>query len=1144
MDILEAVKRKLKNLAGGVVSSVKSSIPKVSSFIQQSPAEFLSKQFQTKVAQPIAQKTYQTIGNVGKTLQKIPQAPDIVGPTFMGASPFGPIQQAPGYITSYLKKDVGKLFEDISTPQGREKLLTSGKKVIKQPFKLENLQEPAVNALLTAPDFLPGGFLFAGGVKAIARKGAKELGEKAVKEVGEKTLRSSLANFDEAVDVVRKRLGTPDEQIKAIDTIYKIAQKYIPKKEMDLHKTVDDVIEAIQGRVSDFDYPVPKPYIKPEAPIKKIVPDLTKPIPPFTGREIGGATGGVPKVEPVVFQKDLDRFTALVKQNDKYQQGIPAIGKLPSSQQVADQMGIPHEQFMDQVLGRAGKPVERLPATPAEVIPPKTPPLPATPESVISVGTKERGVLKTIRTAEVTTPELKQGIETISPETRYYKPYSDTKSLTDAQSMIATDGIDTVKQTILKGEYNKTNVAAAEILISKAMNEGRIEEATQMLKDLSVKATTSGQANQAWSMWSRLTPEGMLKYAVKEVLNANEKMGAATKFVRKTFGKKAPEITAEDATIITDLMKKANAATTDAERAKFVKLALQTISDKIPLGVSEVIDAYRYNNMLSGLPTHERNFFYNVWNTFITPAMTLVAEGKPREAVKYELNAIKAIPKGMDAFVKTMTRQLPIDLSKVEIKNVRFQKLPRAITVFSELMEASDKMNSAIIEAAEMGRGKTLSEAQKTAEYYLLRKPIGIKGAGLLSDSIDSMAQGIEAFGRKFKPVRWAVPFLRTPFNAAKMWLEYSPVGVANMIGSTNKRIVLAKALLGSGATMIGAKLALEGRTTWSVPVDKDQKDWFYATKRKPFSVQIGDKWIPSQYFGPFAFALLLPAAANYYYNEAPKALTDGDMGKLGKTLASILYFWSQSSPMANLGGFVKTMEGDIDFSVPRNLAFTISQLKPYEGMLRYIASIFDPIYRKPATFGEQMITDIPFLSATIPGFYKEPTGEPSVRGPINYLLPWGIGTAKPEYETYYQGRTTELQTNALETQLKNAYTEGKPLPPNVSLEMKADLLYSELKKAVDKKDTKLVEKIKNSGLATPEVKAQAQKYQALEKLGIMKADRDLLQFDGAARAAEALKRIETLSPKNQAKHLKLLVDAKIVTPEVLAEMKKLYKKK
>jgi hypothetical protein len=725
---------------------------------------------------------------------------------------------------------------------------------------------------------------------------------------------------------------------------------------------------------------------------------------------------------------------------DFYNQATSGTGQRRLAKQALEQI-----QAGGEVTSRSQLPSQELPSPKSEQLTQsQTSPLPKEPvgiaenktlpsQPIIPEGFKERGVMRTIRTSEATPPELTKEIEKITGSTRFYRPYSDIASLKEAKSRIAAEGVDNVKKAVLEGEYSKGNVAAGEILVSKALNEGRIDEATEIIKNLSLKATQAGQANQAWAMWSRITPAGFLKYAESEVSKAAEKMGSFTKSIRGVFGKKSPELTTEDKKIITDYMIKANQAATEEEKAKFVKLAMQTVADKIPLGVSDIFDAYRYNNMLSGLPTHERNFFNNVWNTFITPALTMAAEGRPKQAVLYEFNAIKNIPKGLDAFVKSLKRETPIDLSKIDLSmdKVKYEKLPRPLTIFSDLMEASDKLFSGIIESSMTAIGKTPEEATKLAEEYLVRKPLNERGYGILSDGIRVMGEGIDAFGKKFKPMRWAVPFLRTPFDAAVMQLEYSPMGAINLMGSQNKRTAIARALLGSTATFWGATLALQGRTTWAVPTDPEEKKWFYATGRKPFSVKIGDKWVPAYYFGPFVFAILLPAAANYYYNEAPDALSAGDWEKLGKTISSAIYYWSQSSPLAGLGGFVRTLEGDVDYSFAKNLAFNASQLIPYSSMLRYIANIFDPVYRKPQGFVEQLKTNIPFLSQTIQQTYQEPTGEPAKRDITNYILPWAIGTETPErqvYEPFYRERQQERQQTRLINTLKKQIEEGQPV--------------------------------------------------------------------------------------------------------------------
>jgi len=56
---------------------------------------------------------------------------------------------------------------------------------------------------------------------------------------------------------------------------------------------------------------------------------------------------------------------------------------------------------------------------------------------------------------------------------------------------------------------------------------------------------------------------------------------------------------------------------------------------------------------------------------------------------------------------------------------------------------------------------------------------------------------------------------------------------------------------------------------------------------------------------------------------------------------------------------------------------------------------------------------------------YTTPTGEPSRREPINYILPYDIGIPKTEYEPLLQQRTQKLQQNAVINQLTK---EGEQL--------------------------------------------------------------------------------------------------------------------
>ena len=138
-----------------------------------------------------------------------------------GLAEFGP-SMVGGAIRSY-----GKTLEEIATPKGRKEALFSLKRVLTEKPSLETLEEPAVRWALDIPDILPGGFLFAGGlkmvgkeagekiareagekiVKELAEKGTREVGEKVTKEIGEKVAKEVS---EKAFNVNLKRLKTTE----------------------------------------------------------------------------------------------------------------------------------------------------------------------------------------------------------------------------------------------------------------------------------------------------------------------------------------------------------------------------------------------------------------------------------------------------------------------------------------------------------------------------------------------------------------------------------------------------------------------------------------------------------------------------------------------------------------------------------------------------------------------------------------------------------------------------------------------------------------------------------------------------------------------------------------------------------------------
>lgn len=636
------------------------------------------------------------------------------------------------------------------------------------------------------------------------------------------------------------------------------------------------------------------------------------------------------------------------------------------------------------------------------------------------IGMKERGFITQVKKAKTTAPQVAKKVE------GFYPPQANVETINKAEDLIKTQGMDEIRRLISTGEYSVRDApevtVAGELVSQRLQSMGMWDDATKVIDDLAVNLTRGGQTVQAAAIWSRLTPEGMLRYAVKTVNEGNKKMSIVSKMFRKTFNIPESKITATDSKVITAFMKKAQRATTEEEKAKWTLKAWEVIGKKLPWGVSDVLDEYRYANMLSNPLTHLRNAWSNLIQTFISRPATIAAEGRPLQALRYEVAAWKALPEAVSAFTKAVRKGetfKKLDIAKLGKQGpVKPRKLGR-YNLPTTLMEAGDRFFSTMIKAGEIARGTPADEAARLAEYSLFRADLNPAGQGAFLNALDKFTKW--GYGGRNVGLGWFIPFIRTPMNIAKQWVEFSPAGLATIPGAANKRTQLAKSIVGSMATLVGAKMAMEGRTTWDIPSDPIAKRLFYDAGKKPFSVKVGNRWVPLQTFGIFAWALGLPASIKYYTEEVPQAISDSDLDKLSKIVLSPIHFWSQQTFVSGLGAFVSLAQGKADWSIPKNIAFTASQMKPMNGLMRYVANVIDPVFRKAGTLEEQLKSDIPFLTKGLPA-HETTEGEPAKRDPASFFLPYAQGVADSKYQRLYEQRMDKLRNNARTKVIKSIY--------------------------------------------------------------------------------------------------------------------------
>lgn len=426
-------------------------------------------------------------------------------------------------------------------------------------------------------------------------------------------------------------------------------------------------------------------------------------------------------------------------------------------------------------------------------------------------GQKERAFIQTVRNSPNTSPDVAKSIN------GFYDPLTNQETLAKVQKNVLERGVDTVKRDLFDrmdvGTSSAEDTTTALELMRRYQNEGNFEAAAEVVEKVSKSLTSSGQAIQAASLWSRLTPEGMVLYAQRELERAKLKQGTLDKGIQKILGKEfTGKLSPQAQETIYSLMKQAETLPAGPQKDAFVRQALTQISKEIPLGVNEVLDAFRYTNMLSNPITHLRNIYGNMVQTFVTRPATIATDGaidfvkfavqgnpsfEPlTRAGKYYAGTINSHSTAIEALKGVLKGESPIE--QLDMRAVRNEKLPVALRAIPSFMEGMDKYFQTMVTSGEyqrqLSKGISPEQAKQSAEEiakYTLFRGSGEKNS-LILKQIDQVTDWILEGRRKVPGLSWFIPFVQTPMNFAKQWVEYSPLGFATAVGAKDKQAQIA----------------------------------------------------------------------------------------------------------------------------------------------------------------------------------------------------------------------------------------------------------------------------------------------------------------------------------------------------------------
>jgi hypothetical protein len=669
---------------------------------------------------------------------------------------------------------------------------------------------------------------------------------------------------------------------------------------------------------------------------------------------------------------------------------------------------------------------------------------------VLPPGQRQRGLLKTTQASEQLTDTTKAAIGDINPQG--YTPMKIDPTLQAATERVKTD-FGNIKNSTFEamdaGKWDSETSSNAIALLRDANIRQDDELVDELMKRASKQGTDSGQANVLWRTFvNENTPEGMVRFAQKTIERANKDMGFLTKNISRR-GKGAYTLSEASEKTIRETMGQANKLADGPEKDELMKTIMRTIHDEIPPGATDYLEAYRYQNMLSGPRTQARNTIGNMIQAGVTMPLTKLYRGgidmvesaltgKQRESyIKEVPEYYKGMFKGFGDAIEEFKKGWAGDIQQPDLKNLRAyqnEKIPKALTVVGRAMEAQDRFFQSLVRNAEYAAQKSKGATDEVAEqaagklskYAVFRQATDAKnatGQGTLLSNIDKVTDTITNIGKNHKAFRWFVPFIQTPANITKQMIEYSPAGVLTLKGASSaaKRDQLAKTALGTTMTGIGAMFALQGNTTWAPPTDKAEKEAFYSSGKKPYSVKIGDTWVPMISFGPLGYSLGIPAAIKDANDRGE--VDDGALDKMADVIAGQAQFFTSQTYLQGVSNFVNAMTGqgntgDMGKDLAAAGASAAGQLIPLQALSRYVNSAIDPVVRKKKGAADTFISDIPIVGAqygkdNIEANTNVFTGEEMKRNASDYVAPYSMGkdAANPDDAKFQEGVTEFYKT-------------------------------------------------------------------------------------------------------------------------------------
>lgn len=387
-----------------------------------------------------------------------------------------------------------------------------------------------------------------------------------------------------------------------------------------------------------------------------------------------------------------------------------------------------------------------------------------------------------------------------------------------------------------------------------------------------------------------------------------------------------------------------------------------------------------------------------------------------------------------------------------------------------------------------------------------------------------------------FRPLRFIIPFVQTPTNVVKYGLERSPAGLIGTAykastGAAKGEVIdsASRAIVGSSLLIPLAMYFTEDKIIGAPPKNKKERDAFYADKKIPYSVKIGDNWVAYNRLEPINTVLTQIAM----WHDAHRNGAETTVEQISEFLRSSGRNIADQTFMTGIGNLVEAIE-DPDRFGQKFVTDIIGGFVP--SFVAAGARSIDDKPRIPETIGQSLKARVPGLSKEVPAIESqiEPGGE-AIRhtneGTLRNIMSNFVGfRSTPASDTTYQEDVRRIQSADKQTRGR------KEVVNETALE-----LISNIRNAPEEeKATVLREAIETGTLNGEVLKKMTSEVQQEAEDGGLSTEMNIIKgYSNETKARYIVEKMKTMEQEERASWLATMMSNGIITDETVKEIQR-----